>query len=239
VTRFCHFTLRTTDISAARAFYASVLGDGALEMVPLPEPAIARGARPHWLGYLDVADVDRAVAAFCERGATPLGPKWLNAEGREAAVLRDPGGAVVALAQPPAATGAPDQAGAPGGAEVVWYELNTVDVARAQSIYGELFGWEIHPPVDRGRLGIMYPFAWARGGALVGAMRDIAAHPGVHPHWLFHFRVAALAPALSAVRDAGGVVAGTVTLPEHEPIAVCDDSQGAAFALRERGPGVT
>jgi hypothetical protein len=41
-------------------------------LVPLHEQAIARGARPHWLGFIEVDDVERGAAAFVERGALPL-----------------------------------------------------------------------------------------------------------------------------------------------------------------------
>ncbi len=137
MTPFFQVTLRTSDVEAARAFYATVLGGPALHIVQLHEQAVARGARPHWLGYLDVGDVDRAAAAFVDRGATPLGPKWVNPEGLEAAVMRDPGGAIVALAKPPRGVRATNL-----GPDVVWYELNSADVQRAQLNYRELFGWD-------------------------------------------------------------------------------------------------
>lgn len=228
--RFFEVYLRTSDVEAARAFYASVLGSalGALHIVKLHEQALARGARPHWLGFLEVGEVDRAAAAFTERGATLLGPKWVNPEGLEAATMRDPGGALVALAKPPA-----PYAPAAGAAEIVWYLLNTKDVETAKANYGELFGWEFAAPLDLGSHGVFHPFAWEPGGAAVGSMSDVGARDGRHPHWLFHFRVAALDPAVEVVRAAGGVVLGPFTLLGGDRIAVCDDPQGAAFALRE------
>ena len=109
---------------------------------------MARGARPHWLGCIEVAEVAAAVAAFGARGATPLGPRWVNPQGLEAQVLRDPGGAIVALARQ-----------APGGAssagpEVVWHLLNTADVERAKTNYRELFGWQLEEPVDNRSHGV-------------------------------------------------------------------------------------
>ena len=62
---------------------------------------------------------------------------------------------------------------------------------------------------------------------------DLSARPGVHPHWLFHFRVAALVLAVDAIRSARGTVVGPFTLPTGEQIAVCEDPQGAAFAIRQ------
>jgi predicted enzyme related to lactoylglutathione lyase len=64
-------------------------------------------------------------------------------------------------------------------------------------------------------------------------MTDVAARPGVNPHWQFHFRVAAIEPAIAAVSAEGGIVVADVTLPRGERIAICDDPQGAAFAVRE------
>jgi predicted enzyme related to lactoylglutathione lyase len=52
------------------------------------------------------------------------------------------------------------------------------------------------------------------------------------PHWLFHFGVDSLDRAIDAVRAGGGYVVGPIALPNGERVAVCDDSQGAAFAMR-------
>ena len=223
--KFCRFDLRTTDAGGARAFYASLLGHDRATIWPLHEQALARGARPHWLGSLGVPDVERVAAAFVERGATPLGPPRPNADGGQTAVLRDPGGAVVAVSTPP-----PASAGA--SVDVVWHVLNTNDAARARASYRELFGWD----VDLGAHGALHQFAWQAGGPSAGAIADVAGRPGVHPHWLFFFEVDALDPAMAATRDAGGVVVDRLVLPGGERGCVCDDPQGAAFALRERRP---
>ncbi len=228
MTRFFQYTLRTTDVPAARAFYEAVLGKGEADIVQLHEQALARGARPHWLGFLQVANVAEAASAFTARGATALGPPWVNPRGLEAAVLRDPGGAVVALAKP--APG-PPLASLP---DVVWHHLNTPDVERAKANYGALVAWEFKEPRALADVGELHPFAWQTGGAEVGSMSDIAQRPNVHPHWLFHFRVTALEPALEAVRAGGGLTLPLVTLPNGARVVVCDDAQGAAFALFEQ-----
>lgn len=236
MTHFIQLTLRTTDVDAARAFYTELLGDTSPQIVQLHEQAIARGARPHWLGLLGVADVDAAMASFAQRGATALGPKWVNPAGLEAAVMRDPGGAIVGLAR---WTGraADDASRAPVQIvpEVVWYTLNTADVERARANYSELFGWNFEPPTELGSLGLWHPFSWAGAERPVGSMSDIAERPLVHPHWLFHFAVASVERAVETVQRAGGQVFGPFTLPDGQQLAVCDDPQGAAFALSQPG----
>lgn len=116
--------------------------------------------------------MDRTAATFVERGATSLGPTWVNPKGLEAAVMRDPGGAIVALPKPPP----PFE---PKQTAVAWYGLNTPEVERAKANYGTLFGWEFKLPVDLGCLGVSHPFSWERGGPLVGSMSDLAGRPGV------------------------------------------------------------
>ncbi len=234
MTRFCRIQLRTTDVPAARLFYRALLGDDGADIVPLPAEALARGARPHWLGYLGVSDVEGVARAFVAEGATPLGPLRPTVTGGAVAgavaILRDPGGAVVALATP---------SSTPVRADVVWHSLNTADLARATASYCALMGWRLTDVVDLGPQGRHHQFAWGPGGASVGSvgsMADLAGRPGVHPHWLFHFRVAALEPALAAVRAAGGLVLDPVMLPSGARVAVCDDAQGAAFALQEGSP---
>ncbi len=236
MTRFFRYDLRTTDVAGARAFYTAVLGSCDARIFQLHEQAIARGARPHWLGYLQVDDVDSAASAFVARGATHLGPKWVNPEGLEAAVMRDPGGAVVAIAKPAPAQKHVPKASAldSSAADVVSRLLHTPDVERAKANYGELFGWAFNPPLDLGSLGVFHQFAWKPGEPLAGAMSDISQRQGVHPHWLFHFDVPALEPALDVLRAGGGLVVGRVLVPNGDSIAICDDPQGAAFALREK-----
>ena len=222
--RFFQYHLRTTDVSAARAFYAAVLGTVEVEIFQLHEQALARGARPHWLGYIDVADVDATASAFAARGATPLGPKWVNPQGLEAAVMRDPGGAILALAKPAASNAAP-------GPEVAWHALNTRDLEGARANYQALFGWQFAEPIEIDGIGSVFPFAWGLEDEILGSISDITERPAVHPHWTFHFRVPDLEPALAAVRAHGGVALDPLVLPSGDRVAVCDDAQGAAFAL--------
>jgi len=225
--RFYRFALRTTDVEAARGFYNRLFGHGRSVIWPLHEQALARGARPHWLGTLGVDDVERTVAAFVERGGMRLGPVPATAEGGHGAVLRDPGGALVAVAQRPPAEAAPS-------VPVVWHVLNTNNLAQAAENYRALCGWDLTDRVVLDVPGTFHQFAWHKGGESVGVMADIADRPGVHPHWTFFFEVDALESATALTRDAGGLTLAPLTLPSGERFCVCEDPQGAAFGLRER-----
>lgn len=227
MTQLLRVYLRTLGIDAARAFYSAVLGPRQLPIFQLHEQALARGARPHWLGCLAVDDVDAATAAFVQRGASSLGAKWQNAEGIEAAVVRDPGGAIVALANA--------HGRSLPSSEVAWCVLSTPDVERSKATYAELFGLHFQAPLDLAGLGRFHPFAWSADAEPSGVFGDIAQRPGVHPHWLFYFEVSDLERALERVRAEGGLALGPVTLPDGRRVAACDDPQGAAFGLMARG----
>ena len=219
--RFCRFELRTTAVAEAGAFYEAVLGHRGDGIVELPAAAAARGAPAHWLGFIGVGEIgaDAVAARLVARGAMRLGPQT-----GETVLLRDPGGAVLAVR-----TGQERSC-----AGVVWHHLNTEGATRAVENYADVFGWSPAEPVDLGpALGTTRPFAWSAGEASVGSIMDIAGRPGVHPHWLFHFGVTSLDAALATVRARGGSVVGPTLLPGGARVAACEDPQGAAFGLWE------
>ena len=172
--RFCRYVLRTTNVASARTFYTAVLGRDDVAIVPLHEAALARGARPHWLGLVGVDDVEATAQAFAARGAGRFGPTSPTGDGGELTVVRDPGGAIVGLASPPSVS---------VDAGVVFHTLNANDLPRTSASYCELFGWELGARNDFGALGVFQDLAWQPGGAVVGAMCDITGRAGRHPHW--------------------------------------------------------
>lgn len=220
--RFSRYLLRTTDVAAATAFYDVVLEQRRDEIIALPEPAIARGARPLWLGYIGVSEVGAVEAVtgqFLQRGAQRLGPPSQAGD----VILQDPGGAVVALTN-----GAAESA-----TGVVWHQLNTREQAVATANYSALFAWSFTEQLDLGALGRHHCFAFGAGESTAGAFSDIEGRPGVHAHWLFFFAVRALDVAVERVRALGGIVSGPMELGKGVRVAVCDDPQGAAFGLIE------
>ena len=225
IAQFSKIELRTHDVNAARAFYLSALGYEVKHIVRLPEVAAARGAPSHWLGHIRVDHVDDCATAFVASGAQRLGPTQQTSNGANMALLRDSGGAVVALSS------TPDDV---LGVDVAWYQLLTADLEKAAANYQDSLGWLMTERVDLGEIGTAQLFSWHPDRANVGILIDIMRLPMAHPHWLFHFRVPALATAVAAVRAAGGKVVDQTVMNDGTQIAVCDDPQGAAFALQER-----
>jgi predicted enzyme related to lactoylglutathione lyase len=234
--QFCRYDLRTTDVDAARLFYAAVVGldldakpssdePPMLAVWPLHEQALARGAPAHWLGSIGVGDVDATVRRLLALGGAPLGPLQVRAaDGVPFATLRDPGGAVVAVR---------GDARSPVQAPVAWHQLHTRDLERAWAVYSEVFGWTIEQTVAAADLeGGHRMFAWGGAGVSHGSMANTAQWPGVHVHWMYYFRVADLDAAAAQVQEHGGLVVGSAsTLPNGSRVWPCEDAQGAAFGL--------
>jgi predicted enzyme related to lactoylglutathione lyase len=208
---FVRWILRTSDIGAARSFYEGLLEEGAPDVIELPANLRARGAPPHWLGYLASADLDWTIEAFVARGAIRLGTGEL---------LRDPGGAVLALTLPQAKS----------RRDVVWKLLLTADPGRAKRAYNELFEMKMGERFEVPGHGTFDQFGWGVEEPS-GAISDIAGKPHIHPQWLFFFRVAELERAMFRVRETNGSVIGPIVLPDGRCLAICEDPQGAQFGL--------
>lgn len=248
--RFTWYELRTLDLDAAAAFYGDVLGwrlrpaaAGGLfcagdvpvaSLCALPERARAAGAPAHWLAEIGVPDVDAYRERLLAQGAEPRGPVRRDGDGAVCS-LRDPQGAGVGLC---------DRPGSPSPA-VAWHELHVPDPARALAVYGELFGWRQTGALELPEpLGTYRTFGWAgdapddtgASAALapsVGGALSNARRPEVHAQWLLCFATTDLDRAAQRVQALGGlVVQGPVTFPGGPRLVVCDDPQGAAFALR-------
>ena len=239
---FTWYELRTIDLDAAQSFYAAVMGwraqrsaadwifcIGAERMgglTLLPERARAHGAPPHWLGHIAVRDVDACASQFIAAGGEPRGPVRRSTTG-DVAVVRDPQGAVLGLSS---RSDGPSRA-------VAWHELHTTDAEQAWAIYSKLFGWSSTDRLELGlEVGPYKTFCWDDSRQSVGGMANTAQLPHIHTHWLFYLAVDDLDSALERVKTQGGTVISTMVFPGGYRIAQCEDSQGAAFALRERWP---
>src|SRR5215470_1470470 len=225
---FCRYELRTTDVDAAQAFYSDLFGadfwSDSIDVRPLPAAAAARGAPSHWLGHLLVDDVVGTMLRFLERDATVVGPRPEGGDATQV-LLRDPFGAMLALTS----VENHDAAG-----RVAWHLLSARDEHQAFAVYAELFRWRRCDAYDLGpQRGRHVSFTWDGADQPAGSISNLAQQPHVHPQWLYFFRTAHLEDALSKVREHGGLTLPPVKNGRGDVVAVCDDPQGAAFALYE------
>jgi uncharacterized protein len=244
---FVWYELMTTDLDAAEAFYCAVVGwqtrdwdqpgmrytvmsvgeQGVAGLMPLPAEACAAGARPAWLGYIAVDDVDAAADRLRQAGgAIHKQPADIPGVGRFA-VVADPQGATFMLFTPLGGGNVPAPACTPG--HVGWRELYAADGPRAFDFYAGQFGWTKADAIDMGPMGTYQLFA-AGGEPIGGMMTKPDAIPV--PAWLFYFNVPEIEAAVARVTDHGGrILHGPLQVPGGSWIAQAQDPQGAMFAL--------
>lgn len=250
---FIWYELMTTDAEGAKAFYDAVVGwnisEGAAEyagyrmiatgdggfaggVLPITAEMQTHGARPGWLGYLNVSDVDEKAASIETAGGKKyMGPHDIPNVGR-IAMMADPQGAPFYVMKPippegrenePSTVFSPTDRG-----RCAWNELSTSDPVAARRFYGEQFGWTSDNFMDMGEHG-EYRFIEHHGltlGAIAGTMGEQPSH------WRFYFRVPSVGKAKGVVEAKGGkVVMGPMEVPGGDHIVIGIDPQGAEFAL--------
>jgi hypothetical protein len=245
--RFVWYELATTNVEAAKAFYAEVVGWGTQDasmpgaaytlftaggdpvsgVTGLPEDARRWGLRPGWLGYVGVNDVDAVANRIRELGgAMHVPPKEVPNVSRFSIAV-DPQMATIAIFKwLNAAQAQPTDMDALG--RVGWHELLAADWERAWAFYRELFGWR-KADVDTGAVGTYQLFSV--GGQTIGGMFTKPPSEPV-PFWLYYFNVGDIDVAMNRVKAGNGrMLSGPIEVPGNRWIVQCTDPQGAIFAL--------
>jgi predicted enzyme related to lactoylglutathione lyase len=245
--RFVWYELATTDMEAAKAFYADVVGWGTQDastpgmaytlftageasvsgLMGLSEDARKLGLRPSWLGYVGVNDVDAAADRIKQLGGAVHVPPTDIPNISRFSVAVDPQMATIALfkwlnpgQEQPAEPDAPGRVG--------WHELLAADWEQAWAFYGDLFGWQ-KERVEVGGAGPYQPFS--AGGQMIGGM--FTKHRTIPvPFWLYYFNTGDIDATAQRVKAGGGrILEGPIESPGGSWILRCADPQGAVFAL--------
>ncbi|HMK71459.1 MAG TPA: VOC family protein [Xanthobacteraceae bacterium] len=245
--RFVWYELMTTDMEAAKAFYAKVVGWGAQDvsmprmpytlftvegvsvggLMGLPEDAKKIGERSSWIGYVGVDDVDAAAERIERLGGTVHVPPQNMLDISRFAVVADPQLATLALVQwlKPRRE-QPAEPTAPG--RIRWHELFAADREKAFAFYREVFGWQEANPENHAT-GTYQQFS--AGGETIGGFLTKPATVPV-PFWLYYFNVGNIDAALTRVKASGGqILEGPLEVSGDGWILQCADPQGAMFAL--------
>jgi len=187
------YELMTTDPDGATGFYGAVIpgwtisppiggdqdyrmigrGDGGFAggVLGLTDEMRSNGARPIWMGYIGVDDVDATVAQVEAKGGSTLMPAFDIPQGR-IAMVANPQGSPFDIMKPVPPEGKPegesDVFSPTEEQRVSWNELTTPDPAAARQFYGDLFGWTSDEFMPMGELG-EYRF-FVHGGTTIGAL---------------------------------------------------------------------
>ena len=256
---FIWYELMTTDATWAAKFYGAVVGwtiaehaklqggmdyrligrsDGGFNggVLALTSDMLDQGARPTWLGYLHVADVDGAVKDIEADGGRLLMPRRDLPVG-SIAMVADPMGTpfyVMAPIPPPDKPDAKSDVFDVSAAQHVrWNELVSADQPRAKEFYARHFGFEFRDSMPMGPAG-SYDFIDHGGVRLGGILPAQPQAPLQNPNalWLFYFGVRSIAAAKAAIEKGGGkILNGPHQVPGGDWIVVALDPQGAVFGV--------
>jgi predicted enzyme related to lactoylglutathione lyase len=254
---FIWYELMTTDQQGAKAFYESVVGwqitpgkpdPGGVEyghivrsdggsnggVLTLTAQMTQGGARPCWLGYLYVPDIDAALTAIEADGGKVLMPKTTIEVG-SFALVTDPQGVAIYVMTPTPPAGQPDAQSdvydrwAPQ--RVSWNELYTSDIEAAKTFYAKHFGMEFNDKMPMGAMGDYWFITEDTMANAIGAAMQKPPHVPM-PAWLYYIRVPDIDTAAEAVKAGGGqVLNGPMEVPGGDWIINGVDPQGAAFSL--------
>lgn len=190
--------LLTTDVPAAKAFYAGLFGwtyedlptpvgvdytmcyvDGAMACGIGPQPAAmaAAGVPPVWNSYVLVEDADAVGAAAEESGGSVVMPAMDVMDSGRMVMVAGPDGAAVGAWQPYEHRGAEVFDGA---GTLAWNELQSRDLASSLAFLSSVFDWK-----------------WER-------------QPGAMEYWVAH---------VAASNDVADDVAGAMNMPDGVPLA--------------------
>ena len=164
------------------------------------------GAKPTWLGYIGVDDVDATVAQIEAKGGKALMPAFDIPQGR-IAMVADPQGNPFYVMKPVPPEGSEkkesDVFSVDQEQRVGWNELSTPDPVAARQFYGELFGWTSDDFMDMGEFG---EYRFFDHGEHEDRRGVCGVLPAVSPGWRYYIRVPSIPQAVEAVKAGGGTV---------------------------------
>jgi uncharacterized protein len=247
VGKFVWYDQMSSDLAGSGTFYNSVVGwtlngndmndqpytvltagnDMVGGLMPIPEDAARMGARPAWMGYIAVDDVDAYAGKVKAAGGSIYRPPSEIPNIGRFAVAGDPHGAAFIIFKGSADMAPAHDPAKPG--HFGWRELHAGDGATAFAFYSELFGWTKADTFDMGPMGIYQLFNI--DGAMAGGMMTKMQQTPM-PHWLYYINVEGAEAAAGRVTKAGGkVLNGPHQVPGGQWVVQALDPQGAMIGL--------
>jgi predicted enzyme related to lactoylglutathione lyase len=245
--RFVWHDLMTRDVSGAKQFYGGLFGwqfenttrgdrpyviarlggdpvAGIVDVSSLPDAA------PQWISFMAVPDVEKTVALVKSDGGKVLAEPREVASIARAAVISDPQGAPLGLAQLHREIRGVADPTQPIASRFFWQEYLAGDAARALEFYKRLVGYE--SAITDARLGIEYH-------ALRSTMRPRAGlfqlpeSSDVLPMWLPYVFVQDPAGRSAQVPGLGGrILLPSDPARRNGSLVVIADPGGAPLALQ-------
>lgn len=243
--RFVWHDLMTRDVRVAKQFYGALLGwrfedtkrgdrpyvlarAGSEPVAGFVDVSAIPDAGPQWISFMSVDDVDKSVALVQSEGGKVLLTAREVPSIARAAVVADPQGAPLGLAQLRRTVADPEQ---PKPGHVFWQEYLARDASQALAFYKRLAGYE--SKVTDTRLGVEYHVLQKTRGR-AGLFQLPATAKDVEPNWLPYVLVSDPAGLAARVPGLGGRIL-VPAAPElrNGSLVVIADPGGAPLALQK------
>lgn len=247
----CWTDLQTSDVGAAKAFYAALfgwryedlptpdgrsyaqafLGEDLVTVIAPQNPQQQAATAPgQWNVYFASSDAQELADGLVHAGGTlEFGPEEVGGTG-VMVFFAPPGGGTTGAWQAGSHFGA-GRGGEPGA--LAWAELLTPEPRAAVGFFQQLFGHDVteYPQDDGGR----YTTLIVNGAEVAGIAAVPAEAAGtLKPGWQVYFGVSSVADTIAAAVAAGGTV--LIEPDEDEDagtIATLEDPQGGVFSVLE------
>jgi uncharacterized protein len=240
---FIWHDLMTTDVEAAKKFYAAVVGWTFSNQMPdytvtladgigmggiMEKPTEMKAMPPMWSGYVYTPDVDATCQEAVKLGGKIMREAWDVPEVGRIAVIGDSAGAGLMVMQPAPQEPQPQpKLGAVG--TVGWNELHADDLDKAFEFYSKLFGWTKGAVMDMGPMG-NYVLFQINGQDVGGMMKKAPTMPMAT--WAYYIMVDGIDAAASRITKNGGkTVMGPHEVPGGQWVVMAMDPQGGFFSL--------
>lgn len=246
---FIWYELMTENADAAQGFYGELLGwqfsdsgqpdrdyrilNAGTEpvggLLQLTRQQREGGARPNWMGYICVDDVEKSLAAIDAHGGRVMMPATAIPGVGTLAMCSDPQGIPFYIMHPAGEGGSrafsPDT---PATGHCTWNQLMTSDQPAALDFYGRLFGWRKSGEMDMAEMG---SYEFLNHGPDIGAV--MTCPPDASPNWLYFFRAADIDAAADAITRLGGtLIMPPGQIPDSDDYCLtAADPEGATFGL--------
>jgi predicted enzyme related to lactoylglutathione lyase len=224
------FGWQAQDLGEEAGHYTMFTQDG--KQVAATTPPMSPESPSVWTTYISSSNIaDTAKKVDASGGKTLVAPMQVMDQG-SMGVFMDPTGAVFAVWQPAAMTGA-GLVNKP--VSLSWNELASRDMKTEKDFYSKVFGWGIkaNPMPD----GTEY-VEWQINGKSVGGGMQMGSMypPEVLSHWLVYFAVGNTDATVKRAQELGGkVMSQAMDIPQGR-MAVLSDPQGATFAVIQLNP---
>jgi len=243
---FCWVDLTTTDVEAAKTFYASLFGwdhvdlptDGGppytmfqidgynvTALSAMSPDMQAQGSPPVWVSYIKHDNVNAVAERAAAAGGIVMFPPMDVMDAGRMTLVQDPAGAAFGVWQPGNHIGA-QLVNRPN--TFVWNELQTRDTAAAREFYAAVFGWEYDlDPSD-------YVLSKAAGRIHAGMLQTDEAWGDAPSSWAVYFMVEDVEAAAARAKELGGkLLHPPSSAGEMGRFCVVQDPQGGVFTIMQ------